>query len=196
LPDHSDAAGQDLRRDLQTHLAECDAAQQRLGASGTTSGAQNPQNSTSMLHAQLEANRLLIQQQRRELQKIKAETEAALRGRAEFLTHMGHEIRTPMNAIIGLSHLALKRATDARQRDFLQHIHQSGQHLLAVLNDMLDYSKVEAGQLAMEIIPFELDTVFETLTNLCAAQPGGRPAAPGPGTHPLHPQRPALYESR
>ncbi len=120
------------------------------------------------LQAQLEeCNRRLLQQQQ-ELRQHKADTAAALSGRAEFMAHMGHEIRTPLNAIIGMSHLALKHETDTRQRNYLHQIRQSGQQLLAVLNDMLDFSRVEAGQLQMEIIPFELDTVFETLAGLCA----------------------------
>ena len=120
------------------------------------------------LQAQLDENLQLMQQQRRELKQARAEADAALRGRAEFLANMGHEIRTPMNAIIGLSHLALKYESDARQRNYLNQIRQSGQQLLAVLNDMLDFTRAEAGQLDMEIIPFELDTVFETLSGLCA----------------------------
>ena len=120
------------------------------------------------LQAQLEecTQRLLLQQQ--ELRQHKADTAAALSGRAEFMAHMGHEVRTPLNAIIGMSHLALKHETDTRQRNYLHQIRQSGQQLLAVLNDMLDFSRVEAGELQIEIIPFELDTVFATLAGLCA----------------------------
>ncbi len=126
-----------------------------------------PSPGTATDAASADSKRLLLQTQQ-ELQQLKADNAASLRSRADFMAHMGHEIRTPLNAIIGLSHLALKHETDTRQRNYIQQIHQSGQQLLALLNDMLDFSRVEAGQLQIEIIPFELDTVFETLAGLCA----------------------------
>jgi len=157
-----------LQWELGTRLAECEAALRQ------TPQVPGPQPNNTMLRAQLDANRRLVQQQQQELLNSRTESDAALHARAEFLSHMGHEVRNPLNAIVGLSHLALKREADPGQRAHLQQINQSGQHLLAVLNDLLDYSRVEAGQMAMEIIPFELDTVFETLAGLCAEKAQGK----------------------
>jgi signal transduction histidine kinase/DNA-binding response OmpR family regulator len=120
------------------------------------------------LERQLAARGQQVLQLQLELQQAREQLEQAARAKAGFLVSMGHEIRTPMNAIIGLSHLALKNAHDAQQRDYLNKIRQSGQQLLGVLNDILDFTKVEAGRLDMEIIPFELDTVFETLAGITA----------------------------
>ncbi|OHE70273.1 MAG: hypothetical protein A2413_02735 [Treponema sp. RIFOXYC1_FULL_61_9] len=89
--------------------------------------------------------------------------ESANRTKSEFLATMSHEIRTPMNAVIGFSDLALKADPSPRLADYLTKIHSAGLSLLGTINDILDYSKIEAGRLAMEKIEFSLDYVLDAV---------------------------------
>ncbi|WP_160168526.1 response regulator [Catenovulum agarivorans] len=103
-----------------------------------------------------------------ELQKTSSELERANESKSRFLAQMSHEIRTPMNAVIGLSQLALKTNLNFEQRDYLQKIYHSGDVLLGIINDILDYSKIEAGKLNIEKVSFNLERVIERATNICS----------------------------
>ncbi len=99
-----------------------------------------------------------------ELDDKTRQLEAANRHKSEFLANMSHELRTPLNAIIGFSEVLTEQifgALNDKQMEYLRDIHSSGQHLLALINDVLDLSKIEAGRMELELSCFDLGLLLE-----------------------------------
>ncbi|MBF0340839.1 MAG: response regulator [Magnetococcales bacterium] len=109
-----------------------------------------------------------------QLQQAIKEARTAARTKSEFLAMMSHEIRTPMNAILGLTGLVRETRLDDTQQDYLRKIHAASKDLLRILNDILDYSKIEANRIEMEQVVFTLDQVFRDVTALQEAHLGPR----------------------
>lgn len=100
------------------------------------------------------------------LNEAMREARGANEAKSRFLANISHEIRTPMNAVIGMAHLLSKTRLDGDQAGMLERIRTAGKSLLALLNDVLDLSKSEAGEMVLEATPFRLQTVVTEITSI------------------------------
>ncbi len=103
-----------------------------------------------------------------EVQRLAREANAASQAKSDFLARVSHEVRTPMNGILGMAELLLDAELSSEQRLYAEAIRNSGEHLLGIINDILDLSKIEAGKLELEHADFDLQQLLEEVVQLFA----------------------------
>ncbi|MBF0625811.1 MAG: response regulator [Magnetococcales bacterium] len=116
----------------------------------------------------------LVAERTAQLATAKEEAEAANRAKSSFLANMSHEIRSPMNAVLGLTYLLRQDGVTPQQAERLDHIDDATQHLLSIINDILDLSKIEAGRIHLEQNDFALDSLLDHIYSLIAEQARAR----------------------
>lgn len=105
-------------------------------------------------------NEVLVRKQKEQ------ELKKANQAKSEFLTNMSHEIRTPINSVIGFSEVLSAMVSDSQQKNYLQAVITAGRHLLALITDLLDLSRIEAGKIAIHVTPVSLPTLFQEIHDL------------------------------
>ncbi len=164
-PELTLADAKHLVHELQVHQAELQIQNEALQQL-ETKGREALQR-LAELHETLEQK---VVERTAELAMAREAAEAANRAKSAFLSHMSHELRTPLNGMTGMTQLALKRATDPVQIDWLKKALRASERLLSVINDVLEISKIEADKMELAQEEFQLGGVLEELTNLFSLQ--------------------------
>ncbi|WP_443690745.1 histidine kinase dimerization/phospho-acceptor domain-containing protein, partial [Pseudomonas sp.] len=149
---------------LETIASEL--AQRRTAENRLTDHLSELENIVSARTTELKASNTRLSQSNEELQIARSTALDMAQARSAFLANMSHEIRTPLNGLLGMLALSLDSPLNAEQRQQLSIAHDSGKVLVELLNDILDLSKFDAGQLELEHIPFDLGALIEDTANL------------------------------
>jgi len=170
-----DEAGVWLHRTRDGHIIEVEISSHTISFLGHRAELVHAHDVTEQRQTarELEAYRggleQLVAKRTEEARAAEQRAEQASRAKTIFLANMSHEIRTPLNAILGLTHL-MRATADAAQRSWLEKVDAAGRHLLSIINDILDLSKIEAGQLELEQEDFHLSAVLDHIRSIIDQQ--------------------------
>ncbi|WP_371325359.1 ATP-binding protein [Dechloromonas sp. ZY10] len=153
--------------ELSVSTVSLGGRRQALGIVRDISGRKEAEAELARYREHLET---LVAARTADLSVAKEQAESASRAKTTFLANMSHELRTPMNAIMGLTGIALRRTEDPALREQLGKIDRASQHLLGVINDILDLTKIEAEHLRLEQRPFALDELCDSVCGLVAGR--------------------------
>lgn len=158
-------------RDLQSFISELQWDVVGVPRNPYASTDPMHQVAASLLVVKSDFDALLVERDRREsdLDAARRRAEEVNRLQARFLANVSHEIRTPLNAVLGMGELLSDTPLDSRQEDLLRMMRQSAQGLLAVINDILDLSRMEAGEFRLVEEPFDLDAVLDEVESMIGA---------------------------
>lgn len=167
---HRILVGEEIRWVEERAEIERNAAAKPVTAIGTVQDITERVNTMQELDRYRHHLEEMISERTRQLEEAKVEAEAANQAKSAFLSNMSHEIRTPMNAIISFAHLIRQDSLSVKQEDYLDKLSDAAKHLLLIINDILDLSKIEANKLTLETKDFDLSRVCDQVCGMIATE--------------------------
>lgn len=160
---HRSKDGRTFTVEVSANVLEIDGVEYHIGFAKDVTERKRAEDQICRTNELLEAR---IKERTSELERAKDEAEQANQAKSVFLARMSHELRTPMNAILGFSQVLEIEPLNTEQQSFVHEIHQAGDHLLELINDLLDISRIESGRMEFNIDPVELRPIIEQATQI------------------------------